>query len=107
MITFSFLDPVDGFIELTMDVPQKYSNKGWMIIPHKETFRVRSHHIEVIYWNTVRRLNQISKSVSWLIKHIHIQIIAESCVYEFLWFHCTNQILYPNYNPKRIIRVMV
>ena len=49
MITFSFLDPVDGFIELTMDAPQKYSNKGWMIIPHKEPFRVRSHHIGVIY----------------------------------------------------------
>ena len=42
MITFSFLDPDDGFIELTMDVPQKYCNKGWMIIPHKEPFRVRS-----------------------------------------------------------------
>ena len=42
MITFSFLDQVDGFIELTMDAPQKYSNKGWMIIPHKEPFRVRS-----------------------------------------------------------------
>ena len=28
MITFSFLDPIDGFIELTMDIPQKYSNKG-------------------------------------------------------------------------------
>ena len=49
MITFSFLDAVDGFIELTMDAPQKYSNKGWMIIPHKEPFRVRSHHTEFIY----------------------------------------------------------
>ena len=46
MITFSFFD---GFIELTMDAPQKYSNKGWMIIPHKEPFMVRSHHIGLIY----------------------------------------------------------
>ena len=47
MITFSFLDPVDGFIELTMDVPQKYSNNGWMIIPHKEPFRVRIDDVHV------------------------------------------------------------
>ena len=48
-ITFSFLNPVDGFIELKKEAPQKYSNKGWMIIPHKEPFRVRSDHIGVIY----------------------------------------------------------
>ena len=54
MITFSFLDPFDGFIELTMDVPQKYSNKGWRIIPHKEPFRVRINdihvHVYVLHW---------------------------------------------------------
>ena len=36
MIRFSFLDTENGYIEMVMDAPQKYSNKGWKIIPHKE-----------------------------------------------------------------------
>ena len=41
-IRFSFLDPLHGYIELVLDSSeQKYSFKGWKIMPHKEPFRVR------------------------------------------------------------------
>ena len=40
MITFQFKDPVNGYIELDMNVPQERSFEGWTLEPHKKPLRV-------------------------------------------------------------------
>ena len=42
MITFQFKDPVNGFIELDMNIPQERSFKGWTLVPYKRPLRVMS-----------------------------------------------------------------
>ena len=40
MIRFQFIDPVNGYIELDMNIPQERSVKGWTLVPHKRPLRV-------------------------------------------------------------------
>ena len=41
MIRFTFLDPVDGYIELLLEDIDQVTSQGWNIEPHKEPLRVR------------------------------------------------------------------
>ena len=47
MIRFHFKDPIDGYIELDMNIPQERSVKGWTLVPHKKPLRVMIHVIHV------------------------------------------------------------
>ena len=47
MIRFQFIDPVNGYIELDMNIPQERSVKGWTLVPHKRPLRVINHVIHV------------------------------------------------------------
>ena len=38
---FTFLDPVDGYIELVLEDMAQVTSQGWNIEPHKEPLRVR------------------------------------------------------------------
>ena len=40
MIRFQFKDPVNGYIELDMNIPQERSVKGWTLVPHRRPLRV-------------------------------------------------------------------
>ena len=40
MIRFQFKDPVNGYIELDMNIPQERSVKGWTLVPHVKPLRV-------------------------------------------------------------------
>ena len=40
MIRFQFKDPVDGYIELDMNIPQERSVKGWTLLPHVKPLMV-------------------------------------------------------------------
>ena len=40
MINFKFKDPVDGYIELDMEVPQQRPCTGWTLATHKRPLRV-------------------------------------------------------------------
>ena len=50
MIRFQFIDPVNGYIELDMNIPQERSVKGWTLVPHKKPLRVINHVIHVSYY---------------------------------------------------------
>ena len=41
VIRFTFLDPVDGYIELVLEDIDQVTSQGWNIEPHKEPLRVR------------------------------------------------------------------
>ena len=41
MIRFSFLDPVNGYIQLIPDKQQDLPHTGWKIMPHKKPLVVR------------------------------------------------------------------
>ena len=41
VIRFTFLDPVDGYIELVLEDIGEVTSQGWNIEPHKEPLRVR------------------------------------------------------------------
>ena len=41
MIRFSFLNPVNGYIELDSVSMEQVVYRGWSIEPHKEPLRVR------------------------------------------------------------------
>ena len=47
MIRFQFIDPVNGYIELDMNIPQERSVKGWTLVPHKRPLKVINHVIQV------------------------------------------------------------
>ena len=40
MIRFQFKDPINGYIELDMNIPQERSVKGWTLVPHVKPLRV-------------------------------------------------------------------
>ena len=40
MIRFQFKDPINGYIELDMNIPQERSVKGWTLAPHVKPLRV-------------------------------------------------------------------
>ena len=40
IIRFSFLDPVNGYIELDSIGMEEVASRGWSIEPHKEPLRV-------------------------------------------------------------------
>ena len=86
------------------------ANKEWMIIPHKEPFRVRIDDVHVhvctcVFYILVIQifgssgLNPRNPSRSnpciTCFKHIHnqIHVVDASCVYEFLLFLLRNQTL--------------
>ena len=52
MIRFQFIDPVNGYIELDMNIPQERSVKGWTLVPHKRPLRVINHviHVSLYYY---------------------------------------------------------
>ena len=40
VIRFTFLDPVNGYIELVLEDMDQVTSQGWNIEPHKEPLRV-------------------------------------------------------------------
>jgi len=40
VIRFTFLDPVNGYIELVLEPMDQVISQGWNIEPHKEPLRV-------------------------------------------------------------------
>ena len=49
MIRFQFLCPVNGYIELDMNIPQERSVKGWTLVPHKRPLRVINQIMQYRY----------------------------------------------------------
>ena len=53
MIRFTFLDPVNGYIELVLEDMDHVITQGWNIDPHMEPLRVRGSLIYMHYFHVL------------------------------------------------------